>query len=154
MICSSRAAKRMLPRPPRSALKLSDEEIAVLVARGRQLMIAGDIPKARLCCSRRRRPATRLRPWNWALSMIRRVQKQTRLTPDRQPGLRPGSTNSARWTEKKDALITRVGTRMDELPQLWNVLLREMSFIGPRPERPDFKSELEAAIHTMISGTW
>jgi lipopolysaccharide/colanic/teichoic acid biosynthesis glycosyltransferase len=57
----------------------------------------------------------------------------------------------ARWTEKKDPRITRVGrflrsTRIDELPQLWNVLLGEMSFIGPRPERPDFNSDLEAAI--------
>jgi sugar transferase (PEP-CTERM system associated) len=56
-----------------------------------------------------------------------------------------------RWTEKKDPRITRIGrllrsTRIDELPQLWNVLLGEMSFIGPRPERPDFNSELEAAI--------
>ena len=48
MICSSRAAKRMLPRPPRSTLKLSDEEIAALVAGGRQLIVAGDIPNARL----------------------------------------------------------------------------------------------------------
>ena len=59
--------------------------------------------------------------------------------------------SGARWTEKKDPRITRVGrllraTRIDELPQLWNVLLGEMSFIGPRPERPAFNSELEAAI--------
>jgi len=56
-----------------------------------------------------------------------------------------------RWTKKDDPRITRVGrflrsTRIDELPQLWNVLLGEMSFIGPRPERPDFNAELEAAI--------
>jgi sugar transferase (PEP-CTERM system associated) len=59
--------------------------------------------------------------------------------------------SGARWARKRDPRITRVGrllrsTRIDELPQLWNVLLGEMSFIGPRPERPDFNTELEAAI--------
>jgi lipopolysaccharide/colanic/teichoic acid biosynthesis glycosyltransferase len=56
-----------------------------------------------------------------------------------------------RWTEEHDPRITRIGRflrviRIDELPQLWNVLLGEMSFIGPRPERPHVTSELEAII--------
>ena len=55
------------------------------------------------------------------------------------------------WARKRDPRITRIGhllriTRVDELPQLWNVIKGEMSLVGPRPERPEFDLDLRQEI--------
>lgn len=59
--------------------------------------------------------------------------------------------NGAVWAQKNDIRITAFGkflrnTRLDEIPQFYNVLKGEMSFIGPRPERPNFVKELSEKI--------
>ena len=71
--------------------------------------------------------------------------------------------NGPQWASKNDNRVTHWGkimraTRIDELPQLWNVLRGEMSFVGPRPEREYFIKQLEKEIpyynlrHTVKPG--
>src|SRR5688500_15945469 len=55
------------------------------------------------------------------------------------------------WASKRDERTTRVGRiirkiRIDEIPQFWNILRGEMSFVGPRPERPHFVAQLAQEI--------
>jgi lipopolysaccharide/colanic/teichoic acid biosynthesis glycosyltransferase len=56
------------------------------------------------------------------------------------------------WAQKDDPRITLIGKvirklRIDELPQAWNVLKGDMSFVGPRPERPQFVADLETKLN-------
>jgi exopolysaccharide biosynthesis polyprenyl glycosylphosphotransferase len=71
--------------------------------------------------------------------------------------------NGAVWAQERDPRITKVGrmmrlTRIDELPQIWNVIRGEMAVVGPRPERPEFTEILALEIpgyelrHTVKPG--
>ncbi len=76
---------------------------------------------------------------------IFRVWKFRSMRPDAETAGKP------QWAAKNDSRVTRVGrlirmTRIDELPQLFNVLRGEMSFVGPRPERPFFVEQLRAQL--------
>jgi len=89
-----------------------------------------------------------------ALYSQRRVGKDGRLfTLSKLRTMRPDAEAATGpvWSSENDPRVTPVGrvlrrTRIDELPQLWSVLKGDMSFVGPRPERPQFVATLSGRI--------
>lgn len=77
--------------------------------------------------------------------------KPFRMIKFRSMAIDAEADGKARWAQVDDPRVTKVGrvlraTRLDELPQLFNIAAGHMSFVGPRPERPEFVEELARQI--------
>jgi sugar transferase (PEP-CTERM system associated) len=78
-------------------------------------------------------------------------EKRFQLLKFRTMRWEPHSSGDSRWAGEKDQRLTRVGKvirrwRFDELPQLWNVLKGDLSFVGPRPDVPALRDTLKGGV--------
>lgn len=91
------------------------------------------------------------RPILYSQTRVGMLGKEFRIYKFRSMRKDAEKDGKARWASANDDRVTRVGafirnTRLDELPQIYNVIKGEMSIVGPRPERPEFVSELKEKI--------
>ncbi|WP_100639754.1 TIGR03013 family XrtA/PEP-CTERM system glycosyltransferase [Marinobacter salexigens] len=91
------------------------------------------------------------RPILYSQNRVGMLGKEFRIYKFRSMRQDAEKDGKARWASANDNRVTRVGafirnTRLDELPQIYNVIKGEMSIVGPRPERPEFVSELKEKI--------
>ena len=100
----------------------------------------------------------------WLDSPGKVIYTQTRLGYEGKPFIiykfrsmqQSSAPDDAKWTSTNDSRITRVGrvlrlTHLDELPQLINIFIGDMSFVGPRPERPAVYDKLDADLENFRS---
>ncbi len=90
-------------------------------------------------------------PIFYTQTRVGRFGKHYRLFKFRSMYVNAEAPGQARWAEQDDPRITRTGAiirklRIDELPQIFNVIRNEMSLVGPRPERPHFVEEFRKTI--------
>ena len=91
------------------------------------------------------------RPVLYSQTRVGMLGKEFRIYKFRSMRQDAEKDGKARWASANDDRVTRVGafirnTRLDELPQIYNVIKGEMSIVGPRPERPEFVSELREKV--------